>query len=210
MKSVFAYILERNRATEGWSFPPKVKKLLKAHCHKKSVLHLFGGFADFGTRLDIDPDTLRDVIGDAWLPPFAKDSFEIVILDPPYFRLNSQEKNAFFRVAGWIARGEVIWFSTFSLGWAPGMKLEQSIFVRKGNICQVRILEFYSVQKKLPPVAYFTRGPAIKYNHWLRQPEGFSFEETPEKRDGTVSPKTRSLVLIDPDARFGGKIDGNS
>ena len=58
----------------------------------------------FGVRLDVDPATNPDVIGDAWLPPFAKDSFDVVILDPPYVRFNAQVKCALFRAAGWVAR----------------------------------------------------------------------------------------------------------
>ena len=86
-----------------------MRKLLQADTEGKSVLQLFGGLSDFGIRLDIDPTVRPDVIGDAWVPPFKRDSFDVVIIDPPYFRLNAQEKNALFRAAGWIAGpGDVV------------------------------------------------------------------------------------------------------
>jgi len=72
-----------------------------------SFVHLFGGKADFGVRLDIDAAVKPDVIGDAWLPPFAKDSFDCVVLDPPYvgeFRAMSNDRiRGLFRAAAWLA-----------------------------------------------------------------------------------------------------------
>lgn len=54
----------------------------------QSVLHLFGGQATWGRRLDIDSTLKPDVIGDAWLPPFKRDAFDVVIIDPPYAGIN--------------------------------------------------------------------------------------------------------------------------
>jgi hypothetical protein len=143
-----------------------------------TVVHLFGGQADFGTRLDIDPVTRPHVVGDAWLPPFAQDSFDVVILDPPYTRMNAQEKNALFLQAAYIARRRIIWFSTLSLGWAPCCRLERVTFVRTGNMSFVRTLEFFKVVRKPKEQnPHFTRGPAIRYNRWMSQPQGLPFGE---------------------------------
>ncbi len=95
----------------GWKFPRAVEKRLIEDC-TGSVLHLFGGRSSFGTRIDIDPVVKPHVLADAWLPPFAAESFDVVVLDPPYVRLNSQEKNALFRAAAFVARERVIWFHT--------------------------------------------------------------------------------------------------
>lgn len=58
------------------------------------ILQPFGGMAEIGTRMDIQESiTLSDgriiplhpdVLGDAHHLPFADDSFDLVLLDPPY------------------------------------------------------------------------------------------------------------------------------
>lgn len=104
-----------NSRRTGWAFPREVERRLIDDFEGKRVLHLFGGHSRFGTRMDIDASTRPDVLADAWLPPFALDSFDVVVLDPPYVgdfaKLNSQKKNALFRAAGWIARESVVWFA---------------------------------------------------------------------------------------------------
>ena len=51
---------------------------------KYTILHPFGGKAEFGTRVDIKSEVNPDVIADAHNLPFKNDIFNIVILDPPY------------------------------------------------------------------------------------------------------------------------------
>jgi SAM-dependent methyltransferase len=48
------------------------------------VLHPFGGRAEIGTRVDLDPLVEPDVVADAHALPFEDASFDCVILDPPY------------------------------------------------------------------------------------------------------------------------------
>jgi hypothetical protein len=160
----------RHGNANGWSFPTAVEKRLKADTSAGSTLHLFGGRSSWGTRLDIDPIVRPDVYGDAWLPPFARDSFDFVVLDPPYFHLDAQMKTALFRAAGWIARRQVIWFSTVWQANSGGLRLERGYLVRVGDSCQVRCLQYFDVIAKPGPVAHFDRGPAMKYNRWLAQP----------------------------------------
>jgi hypothetical protein len=133
----------------------------------KTTLHLFGGRARWGVRLDIDPSVEPDVIGDAWLPPFKEASFDVVILDPPYVHLNAQMKNALFRQAAYCGREHVVWFSTMWVCGARGMKLDRSYLVRVGDHCYVRALQFFRITERLTLVRHFTRGPQIKYNRWL-------------------------------------------
>ena len=59
----------------------------------RTCCHLFGGRATFGTRIDIDPIVRPHVIADAWMPPFAMNAFDVVILDPPYVGINQQMKD---------------------------------------------------------------------------------------------------------------------
>lgn len=164
----------------GWSFPPAVRRRLIADTTGESVLHLFGGRSTFGTRLDVDSIVHPDVIGDAWLPPFARDSFDTVVLDPPYFHLNAQAKTGLFRAAGWIARTRVIWFSTVWMAGSGGLDFERGWLVRVGDSCQTRALQYFKTRPdKRPPVTHFSRGPAMKYNRWLAQPRSFAFDAAP-------------------------------
>jgi hypothetical protein len=151
----------------GWSFPPRVRRHLLASVGQDTVLHLFGGQSTFGIRLDIDPIVRPDVIGDAWLPPFARESFDVVILDPPYSTMNAQVKTALFRAAGWIARKRVIWFATQWQAASGGLRAERAWLVRVGDSCQVRCLQYFTIAERPGPVKYFKRGPAMKYNRWM-------------------------------------------
>lgn len=170
------------RSVDGWAFPRDVKNLLLTECEGMSVLHLFGGKADFGTRLDIDPSTKPHVIGDAWLPPFAQGSFDVVVMDPPYVghfaKMSNQKTRALFAAAAWIARTRVIWFHTVWIESPARCVLEKAWLVRVGRHCVVRCLQFFRTPpaaEKTPPVKFFSSGPAIRYNRWLRQPEGLHF-----------------------------------
>ncbi len=168
-----------SRKNQTWAFPAKVRTQLLELCKGKRGLHLFGGQADFGTRLDIDPLTRPDVIGDTWLPPFGKDSFDVVILDPPYTSMNEKTKNALFLGAGHIARELVVMFHTTIYETAPGLRLEKLWLVHVGRNCAARALAVFRVIRKLGPVRYFERGPALKYNRWLQQPHGLPFPAPP-------------------------------
>jgi hypothetical protein len=157
----------RHHGANGWVFPPAVRRHLIRETQGKSVLHLFGGRATFGTRIDIDPIVRPDVIADAWLPPFREQSFDVVILDPPYISLTAAAKQALFRAAGYIARERVIWFSTEWHGATGGLRAEKGWLVRVGDSCAVRCLQFFTVAERPGPVKYFKAGPAVRYNGWL-------------------------------------------
>ncbi len=154
----------------GWTFPAAVKRQLKVDTAGLSVLHLFGGRADFGTRLDIDPVVVPDVIGDAWIPPFGRESFDVVILDPPYLRLCGEELSSLMRTAAWVARKRVVWFHTIWVSSRHGLKPERAWLVRVGDSCQARVLQYFRVTRRVSAPTHFKRGPAIKYNRWLAQP----------------------------------------
>ena len=156
----------------GWSFPPAVRELLLQEMQGKTCVHLFGGAADFGVRLDLDPSTRPDVIGDAFLPPFAKDSFDAVILDPPYYQMRQQEKVALMRAAGWIARSHIYWFHTVWIATDRTMPLEHSWLIRVGDQCAVRVLQRFKVlPAKRPPLQLHecTRGWPLKYKRWAER-----------------------------------------
>jgi SAM-dependent methyltransferase len=52
--------------------------------YPERVLHPFGGMAEIGTRVDLNPTVEPDVVADAHRLPFADGSFDLVVLDPPY------------------------------------------------------------------------------------------------------------------------------
>lgn len=69
------------------NFETKLYELLG---RPQSILHPFGGKAEFGTRMDLNPETNPDVVGDAHELPFDDGSFEVVVLDPPYSNEESE------------------------------------------------------------------------------------------------------------------------
>lgn len=168
----------------GWSFPTNVEKLLVQLTAGKKVFHPFGGLSRFGVRGDIDPLTRPDVIADAWLPPFKRDAFDVVILDPPYHSINQQMKAYLLVAAAYIASDRVIWFHTQWIPNAYGLKRKRSWLVRVGNSCACRCIQEFKVVRKDKPVPrlHFTRGPAIKYNRWIQQGNGLPLEAVDELR----------------------------
>ena len=52
--------------------------------YPERVLHPFGGMAELGTRVDLNGDLEPDYVADAHDLPFQDESFDCVILDPPY------------------------------------------------------------------------------------------------------------------------------
>lgn len=159
---------QRQGASNRWSFPPNVDRLLREMTAGKRVLHLFGGLARFGTRIDIDPATQPHVLADAWLPPFQKNAFDVVVVDPPYHSINQQMKQLLIRSASFIARELVVWFHVTWIAGDGQCRLERAWLVRVGDSCQVRCIQvFRTPPEKTAPRLYFTRGPAIRYNRWL-------------------------------------------
>lgn len=128
--------------------------------------------------MDIDPVTRPDVRADAWLPPFVKNAFDVVILDPPYLSINQQMKQQLLRAAAYIARTQVIWFHTMWIAADAQMRLDRAWLVRVGDSCAVRCIQVFTVPKvKVLPRNYFTRGPAMKYNRWLAGELKLNFEK---------------------------------
>jgi hypothetical protein len=160
---------QRQRASNRWSYPPAVEKLLRELTAGRSVLQLFGGLSRWGTKIDIDPTTKPHVIGDAWMPPFTRNSFDVVILDPPYGGINQQMKQMLVRGAAFVAREHVYWFHTQWMAPDSAMRRERSWLIRVGDSCSCRCLIEWRVvlQDKPVPILNFTRGPALKYRRWL-------------------------------------------
>jgi hypothetical protein len=186
----------------GWSFPPAVRELLLQETQGRTVVHLFGGRADFGVRLDLDATLKPDVIGDAFLPPFARDSFDVVILDPPYYRMSQQESFALNRASAWIARQHVYWLNTVWITTHRELPLERAWLVRWGDYCAVRTLQKFAVREpKLEPLkpGEFQRGPALKYNRWARAGEPLPFSDSDSIHVGPVRSKQIVPRLVDPE-----------
>ncbi len=183
----------RQGASNRWSFPPAVEKLLVRETAGRSVLQLFGGLARWGVTLDIDPMTRPRVRGDAWMPPFRRNSFDVVILDPPYAGINQQMKHMLIRGAAFVAREHVFWFHTQWVAPDSWLTRERSWLVRVGDSCACRCLIEWRVTTadKPVPILKFTRGPALKYRRWLagevRFPELTGVQEPPELAEAIPS-----------------------
>jgi SAM-dependent methyltransferase len=73
--------LSRYRGGFPLFFEPNLIKLLG---YPEQILQPFGGRAEYGMRLDLDPLTEPDIVADAHDLPLPDDSFDLVLLDPPY------------------------------------------------------------------------------------------------------------------------------
>lgn len=60
------------------------QNLIQLLGYPETILHPFGGRAEIGTRVDLNPLVEPDVVADAHALPFEDQSFDCVILDPPY------------------------------------------------------------------------------------------------------------------------------
>ena len=60
------------------------ENLVKLLGYPERILHPFGGRAEIGTRVDLDPLVEPDVVADAHELPFEDEFWDCVILDPPY------------------------------------------------------------------------------------------------------------------------------
>lgn len=168
----------RSGRSNGWSFPPAVNQHLRELTAGKRVLQLFGGLSKWGVKLDIDPLTRPHVIGDAWLTPFRRDAFDVVILDPPYIAINQQMKTQLLRQAAWCARDSIVWFHTMWIAADSRLKFREGWLVRVGDSCACRCIQVFDVpEEKTRPIPNFTRGPAMKYNRWLAGQTGLPFRK---------------------------------
>jgi len=178
----------------GWAFPRDIERLLQQATFRKSVLHLFGGRASWGLLMDIDPATRPNVVADAWMPPFAHRSFDVVILDPPYERISLAERLALFHAAAFVARESIWWFSTLWVSQPPGMRLVESWLVRAGENSLVRCLQHFRLMREFQCPAVFRRGPARKYLRWIES-------------SAARKPKIKSQAALETEmARGGGRL----
>lgn len=60
------------------------ENLIKLLGYPQAILHPFGGMAEYGIRMDLRPETNPDIVWDAHNIPYADQTFDCVILDPPY------------------------------------------------------------------------------------------------------------------------------
>jgi len=67
------------------------KKLIRFLNNPKLILHPFGGYAEYGIRIDLLREVKPDIIADAHNMPIRDNLFDCVILDPPYSNKYSKE-----------------------------------------------------------------------------------------------------------------------
>lgn len=94
-KPTYCWVLPRPRRQDKYrgGFPQHFEKnLIRMSGYPERILHPFGGMAEYGERVDLNPSVYPDYVGDAhnmhW---FSPESFDLVILDPPYDEKMSKE-----------------------------------------------------------------------------------------------------------------------
>ena len=65
-------------------FPLHFEKKLFELYPSVDILQPFGGMAEYGIRCDVNPEVTPDYVCDAHELPFADDSYDFVLCDPPY------------------------------------------------------------------------------------------------------------------------------
>lgn len=60
------------------------ENLVRLLGYPERILHPFGGRAELGTRVDLNPELEPDYLADAHALPFKDETFDMVVLDPPY------------------------------------------------------------------------------------------------------------------------------
>ncbi len=78
------YLPRPNGTKYPGGFPLHFEKRLFQTYKPASILQPFGGKAEYGLRVDINPLLKPDVVADACCLPFADESFDFVLCDPPY------------------------------------------------------------------------------------------------------------------------------
>lgn len=151
-KVLYCHKRRKYSGADGWSFPSEVRDLLLSLTADGSVLHLFGGKADFGVRLDIDPGTQPHVIGDAFYPPFKDAAFDYVVMDPPYNTLRLDEQAGLCAAAAVVAKRKVIWFHTMWIYPPKYLRLCAAWLVVVGRSCAVRCVQVFDVREPKPSI----------------------------------------------------------
>ncbi len=65
-------------------FEIKLLRELNLDPEKHKLLQPFGGKAKYGYRMDVKDEVVPDIKGDAHVLPFKDETFDMVLLDPPY------------------------------------------------------------------------------------------------------------------------------
>ena len=92
MIETLAWVLPRPRKCKylgGFPLHAELKLIKECGVDPKNdqckILHPFGGMAEYGVRVDINPEVKPDYVGDAHnLDMFGNEIFDVVFLDPPY------------------------------------------------------------------------------------------------------------------------------
>jgi hypothetical protein len=185
---------------DGFSFPPAVREFFLQQTQGHTVLHLFGGKADFGYRLDIDPMVKPDVVGSVWEAEkfFQRNQFEDVILDPPYMQYRQQEKRALLIRAAWIASRYVWWFGTTKIATDSSLKLQKIWYCDCGVQCAVRLIQQFAVapRKRKPSENDLQRGEglALKYRNWRTDSSIPLFDELPQLAPAPCLPASQTAI----------------
>lgn len=88
MITSLAWVLPRPNKNKYWGgfplhFESRLLDLLRLK-RGNMILQPFGGYAELGIRLDINQAVGPDIIADAHHLPFRDNTFDLVLLDPPY------------------------------------------------------------------------------------------------------------------------------
>lgn len=186
-RSFQGLILFRNYK-RTWSFPREIERLIMDETSDGTVLHLYGGLARFGTRLDMDPLTYPAVIGNALYPPFKCKSFDYVVVDPPYTDLRGGLATIIMTPAACIARKKVFWLHTHhNVRSGMGLKTLRWWLATSATLgSQVRMLVEYSVVGHPPTCVGYPEHGRKKHRTLLAKYDWSRFVPSPRRQETPV------------------------
>ena len=130
---------------KSWVWPEQVAEEIKAYIFGRGYsLNICSGLSDIGdVKIDLDPKNITVQKGDMNCLPFADNTFDVVISDPPW-KINFFKRMRPFFEAVRVCKpnGRIIYNCT----WRPVskfVKLEKAIIRSDNNFCNVSIIWFF-------------------------------------------------------------------
>ena len=163
-----AWVLPRPRKVKykgGFPLHAEIKILREIGCDPKKnpsikILHPFGGKAEYGIRVDINPEVNPDYIGDAHnLTMFEDEIFDVVFLDPPYtdeyseslYNTGKLNFSKYTKEAVRILKegGYLIMYHYLATPQIPNTILVKRIFIETRPWHRIRVVHIHYKSKKL-------------------------------------------------------------
>jgi ubiquinone/menaquinone biosynthesis C-methylase UbiE len=134
-----------------WIWPEKVRQEISSYMFGRGTsLNICSGLSDLGDiKVDIDPKNASIQKADMNKLPFADETFDVVLSDPPWKISFFKRMKPFFEAVRVCKTGGTI---IYNCTWWPiskFVKLEKALIRADNNFCNISIIYFF---RKIAPV----------------------------------------------------------